>query len=458
MELKGLNEVVDFIRNHEDFTIVSHYDADGLSSAGIGGLMLKRLGKKFTIHISKSLEPERLEAIKELNKNFIFTDLGSGSVSLLENVFSDKKFAIIDHHEIEKKGNIPHFNPHLSGIDGAVEISGAGCMYLVAKEFGDNEDLSKMAVVGAVGDMQDRTHGELYGLNKKIVEDGINAGEIETRQDIRLFGRHSRPLIQFLSFCTDPFLPGLTANEEASKKFILDLGIDLMRNDKWRFYCDLDENEKKRFVSAIYVYGKEHNIPEFVLRNLVGEVYELKKETDRTEVKDAKEFATLLNACGRHEKSELGVGVCMGDRNEKFDQARNVLKIHRRMLRDGIEIAQKKGVVSLRNIYVLDAEGKIKDTIIGTIAGMLYGTSTIKNDKPIIAITTDERGKLKISARATADLVRRGLDLGKALKEATRYVDGVAGGHNIAAGGTIEVGKENEFFEKLDEIVGKQIH
>ncbi|MFH0986411.1 MAG: DHHA1 domain-containing protein [Candidatus Micrarchaeota archaeon] len=281
---------------------------------------------------------------------------------------------------------------------------------------------------------------------------------METRQDIQLFGRHSRPLIQFLSYCTDPFLPGLTTNEEACRFFIMELGIELVGKDgMWKTYSGLDENEKKKLVSGIYVYGKKSGIPEFILKRLVGEVYELKKEQENTETKDAKEFATMLNACGRHEQDEIGIKVAMGDRGEYFRKARTLLQNHRKMLRDGIEWAQKKGAKEMGSIYVLDCGNAIKDTIVGTIAGMLYGAQVIRQDKPIVALSIDDEGKAKISGRATWALVRAGLDLGKAMRFSAEKVSGVGGGHVIAAGANIAPEKTDEFLKFFDEEVGRQM-
>ncbi|MEM0372736.1 MAG: DHH family phosphoesterase, partial [archaeon] len=412
--MKGLKEVADFVRENDGFVVVSHYDADGLAAAGIAGLMLKRLGKKYKYLPTKSLDSQRIRDIAKHGDVFLFVDLGSGSVSAIEEGLAGKKYAITDHHPPQKQGEAPHFNPCFSGYDGSFEVSGSGAVYLVAREIDErNKDLAKIAVVGAVGDMQDQ-HGKLVGLNRKILQDGIDAGELETRVDIRLFGRHSRPLTQFLVYCTDPFLPGLTANEEGSHAFITSLGIPLKDGDKWRYYCDLNEDEKKRFVSAVYVHAKQSGAPEFILRSLVGEVYELKCEPHRSELRDAKEFSTVLNACGRNDEGVVGIMVCEGDRHAYWKKARALLQKHRQSLCDGIRLIQENGAEEMGSIYVIDGGKEIKDTIIGTVAGMLYGSGDIKQDKPVIGLSVDEDGMLKVSGRATRNLVRRGLHLGEA--------------------------------------------
>ena len=49
---------------------------------------------------------------------------------------------------------------------------------------------------------------------------------------------------------------------------------------------------------------------------LVGEVYVLTNESSGTELHDAKEYATLLNATARYDKPDVGLNVCLGDRDK----------------------------------------------------------------------------------------------------------------------------------------------
>jgi RecJ-like exonuclease len=453
---KGLAEVCAFIRERDGFTVVGHHDADGLAASAIVALALKRLGKRFAIHSTKQLDRDRIGKIAELGDRFIFVDLGSGQAALLGGALAGREFCIIDHHAPSAAIPEPQFNPHLFGADGSMELSAAGAAYFVAKALdARNVSLAPIAIVGAVGDMQD-SGGSLVGLNREILKDGESCGEIEVKNDIRLFGRHSRPLTQFLSYCSEPFLPGLTANEEACRQFLHSLGIKLF-TDRWLFYADLDDGQKKRLISGLYVYGKQHNVPEYILRTLVGEVYELKREPERTELRDAKEFATMLNACGRHDKPDIGIEVCMGDRGDAFARARTLLQHHRKMLRDGVEWSQKRGAVELKNVYVLDGEKEIKDTLIGVIAGMLYGAQVIRHDKPIVALALDDEGMLKASGRATAALVRQGVNLGAAMREAAAAVGGEGGGHNIAAGARMPPERKKAFIEAVNDVIGKQI-
>jgi RecJ-like exonuclease len=118
------------------------------------------------------------------------------------------------------------------------------------------------------------------------------------------------------------------------------------------------------------------------------------------------------------------------------------------MLKEGIEYAQKK-VVDLGTFYLLDARGVIEDTLVGVVAGMLY--STIPPTKPIIALSIDkDNGDIKVSGRATMELVRNGVDLSKSLEKACEGI-GKGGGHNIAAGARVEIEHLNLFIKRIGE-------
>ena len=451
--LEKAKPVADFIKERDNFVVVSHYDADGLAACAIMNLTLDRLGKQYKFIPTKQLNPERMQKIIGMGKNYVFVDLGSGQIPTIEEHI--KSFAICDHHATLGQTDQPHFNAHLAGLDGAAEVSGAGMTYVVAKCIDTkNQDLASRAILGAVGDMQDSREGELIGFNRKILKDAVEVGVLEYKKDIRLFGRHSRPLVQFLAFASDPVLPGLTANEAGCVQFLKSLGLPF---DSGTYYVDLSEQDKKKLVSALYVHGKQNNVPEYILKALVGEVYEFTGEQDKTFVRDVKDFATLLNSCGRHEEGEIGVRVAMGDREEYYKKAIALLQKHRRLLREGIEFAKSKGVEEHAHFYVLDAGNNIQDTLVGVIAGMLYSAGVISQNKPIVGMAFDEAGKLKISTRGTPLLVRKGLHLGKALKEATEQLGGQGGGHNIAAGAQIDPEKKQEFLELFDSIIAKQL-
>ncbi len=440
----------------DDLFVVSHHDADGITACAIMVDLLRGLGKDAEFMVIKQLDSSSIGKIAGIDKTIVFTDMGSGHLSLLEKNGMEN-FYIIDHHPPEF-GDERQVNPHLYGYDGGIDVSGAGMAYFVAKSLG-YEGNAHIALVGAVGDMQD-SNGKLQSLNRIILDDGIRQGTLKVKNDLRLFGRQSRPLTQMLVYASDPFLQGLTGNHDNCVSFLLTLGIELRRADGGlKTYVDLTFEERKKLATAIYIHLLDCNVPEFVIQGMIGEVYTILREEKGTELRDGKEFATLLNACGRQNQPEIGVQVCLGDRGEYWTTARDILQEHRRMLKEGIEYLSEAGTEEMTYFNYFDSEGSIDENIIGVVAGMAYGARIIPPDKPILAFANDRDDPqfLKVSARANWGLIRRGIHLGNAMRECSRDVGGDGGGHDIAAGARIPGDKKEEFLTCVDGVFKEQL-
>ena len=451
-------ELAEWVKAKNHFLLVYNHDADGISSGAITATALKRIGKSFSSKPLKQLYKEEIEKLKGKAENFIFVDFGSGQLGELKKAFKTS-FAVVDHHQTKEEEFKLHLNPMLFGVDGGSEISAAGTCYVLATAIDEkNSDLAALAIVGAVGDMQE-SGGALQGFNRKILQEGIEAGVLEKKTDLRLYGRGSRPLVQFLQFSTNPIIPMLTGSEEKCIKFLSANGIELKQGEKWRSYNDLSGEEKKKLASALIVHMHSFNVEEWKIKELIGEVYTLPKEKSETPLSDAKEFATVLNSCGRHSKAETALKVCMGNRKEAYTEALVLLAEHRKQLREGIELMQQKGLEEKEHFYFFDAGNKIKDSIIGIVAGMIYSSQTVAPIKPIIALSRTDDGDIKASGRATSELTRRGLNLGKIFKEMEKEIGkGLeGGGHRIAAGVKFREELREEFLEKLDKKIGEQL-
>ncbi|MFH1752479.1 MAG: DHH family phosphoesterase [archaeon] len=453
--IKKAKEISLKLKEWDDIVIVSHTDADGLCAAAIMQKSLERIGKTVKVKFIKQLYSDTFQEIKILGKKFVFTDFGSGQLKQLIQEFGTN-FIVLDHHEPLEIDYPLHLNPGLYGLNGSNEVSGAGVTFFAARELGDNKDLTFLAVLGAFGDMMDTKTSQLESINSELLKEAIKLKQITEKTDIKLYGRLSRPLTQFISLASDPFLPGLTANEEASKNLLLSLGINLKEKEKWKTYNDLTVKEKQDLVSWLLVLLSQKGFPGSMNR-LIGKVFELNFEPQNSILKDVKEFTTALNATARNGKPELGLRLCLGDRGEVYEQVVSMLALHRRNLREGIEFVKEHGVKEFSNFYYFDAESIVNERIVGIIAGMLYSSGLINNDKPVIAVCDIEDNQIKISARANWQLVKNGLHLGKSLRKvfSSMSSDCEGGGHSIAAGGRLPRTSLKEFLEKLDENLKK---
>ncbi len=454
--LKRAEKIGNIIKKSKEVHIVSHIDADGITAGSIAYKTLQRLGKEPSIEFVKQLDNDIVEQLKNKNHELVwFTDLGS-SISVESK---DLNKVIADHHVCPENSDFDfHLNPHLFGLDGGYEISGAGTAYLISKSIDKkNVDLSALAIVGSCGDLQDRRFRKLTGKNREILKEGEKAGVVSSRMDVRYFGRETRPIYKLLQFSSDPLIPGLTGRESACISFLGEQGIRMKDGDHWRKWIDLSKDERKTIISGIAKILLTKGFGHKMTKRLVGEVYTLNNEDEGTELHDAKEYATLLNSTARYGQYDVGLNVCLGDRDKYLKKALNLLRGHRANLVEGLQFAKEEGIFKRDYLQYFHARNGIRDTIVGIVANMLLNSEETSNNLPIIGFANKDDGQVKASARATQELVENGLDLSAAMKHAAKKLDGVGGGHNIAAGATIPKGKEEEFLDLLETEIKNQL-
>ena len=453
----------DRLRAADRVLLASHIDADGLTSAAIASSALARAGIDHEVVFEKQLDETAVAGIAAREfETVLFTDFGSGQLDVIAAHEAAGEFTpvIADHHQPADPDTEFHLNPLLEGINGASELSGAGASYVLARALegpdGDNRDLAALAVVGAVGDMQD-SEGGLVGANEAIVADGVDAGVIEARTDLDLYGRQTRPLPKLLEYASDVRIPGISNDEAGAISFLSDLDIDVKRDGEWRRWVDLDADERQALASALMRRAVASGVPAAQVESLVGTSYTLVDEEPGTELRDVSEFSTLLNATARYERADVGLAVCLGDRGDALAEARRLLRTHRRNLSEGLQWVKTEGVTDEEHLQWFDAGSRIRETIVGIVAGMAIGSPGIDRSKPVIAFAEESATELKVSSRGSHALVRKGLDLSAVMREASQSVGGEGGGHDVAAGATIPVDGRDAFIEATDRLVGEQL-
>lgn len=474
------------IKAADKVKVVTHIDADGICAGSIASAALKRMGKEHTVVFVKQLDDAAISRVKAEKFGLAwFTDLGSGALEHLAGI--DK--VICDHHvpnqphgqngaalakeakldllkfaeAVSEEDGGAHVNPNLFGRNGSTDCSGAGATYLVARCLDDNNtDLSAIAIVGAVGDLQDSDARMLTGTNRDIIEDAVKAGVISVKTDARFFGKETRPIFKMLQYSTDPRLPGITGDERRAMDFLAASGVKQKSGESWRAWRDLDAEEKRTILSNLAEFMLEKGEKTESVERLVGESYYLIKEEPGTELHEAKEFATLLNSCGRYGHTDVGYNVCLGDRKDALSKARGLQRGHRETLVDSLNLIKDIGIKEMAHLNYVHCGDKVIDSVIGTVVNMALSANMASHTVPIVGFAdTEDEHLVKASARCDKKLVRKegaelGVDLSIAMKQAAEGVGGMGGGHNVAAGATIPKGKEEEFLSALDKILAEQ--
>jgi RecJ-like exonuclease len=444
--------------------IVTHNDADGLSSGGILSAIAYRKRVPFKITCHKKLDENTLKHLTIEQPNIvIFSDFGSGYLQNIKKAYEDSDIIIFDHHLLEKvepPENIIHINPLIQEIDGSREIASSGICYLFAKAINpDNIDLCCLGLVGALGDQQDKGKKKsLIGLNKIIEKESIEKGYLQKNIGLTFYGYETRPLSKAISYTTTPFIPGLSGNESNCTAFLKDIGISLTKDNKQRSLADLNEKEKRILFSAISNHLVSQGYKADVVHQLIGTIYTFKLEKSNTAQRNGREYASLLNACGRMERTSLGISICLGDRGEAINEAQHTLEDYRIKISNSLDWLQKTNAIKeLDYIYVIQAGKQVEETVIGVVSSIILGNGKLNVNKPIISTAIDYDGQIKISARGTEAILNKNIHLGEIMQRAAGYVNGGGGGHDVAAGAFISLERENEFLEIVNRIVGEHI-
>ncbi len=435
------------IDKKEIIRLVSHLDCDGISAAAILIKTLNRENMRYSVSIVQQLNKRIVnELAREDFKYYIFSDIGSGNIIDISERFRGKTVFILDHHEPQDSNwpqNIVHINPHVFDIDGSKEISGSGVVYLFSKSLSEkNKNLAHIAIIGAIGDVQEK-NGFLK-LNDEILKDAVAKEKISVEKGLRCFGFQTRPIHKVLEYSTDPYIPGVSGSESGAIQFLNQIGIDPKDKSGWKKLVNLSDGEMKKLVTGIVMKRLNETSPEDVL----GSIYLLTDEEEESPTKDAKEFSTLLNACGRLDKASIGIGACIGDKRLK-KRAIDVLSDYKKEIMSSINWFhenQKSDLVFAKDGFIIiNAKDHVRSTMIGTLASILSKSNEFSENTLILSMAYSLEDTVKASLRVSGR-ENKDLDLIEIMRKITSLVPGAeCGGHKNAAGAVIPIEMEDQF-------------
>jgi single-stranded-DNA-specific exonuclease len=435
------------VEGGNEVAIITHLDADGITSGSIMAMALRRMGARFSLRTVSDLNSSVVEKMKADGRDFyVITDLGGGWASHLRKALGDK-WVIIDHHEITEEeiltddgGQI--LNPWKFGIDGGREVSAGGMAYMVASALDfKNRDLSAIAVVSAVADRQDQGDKKsFFGLNAEILKTAQSLGLVSVDLDIILTGRETRPVHEALAYTLFHYIDGLTWNTEACYLLLKNAGIKLKDDgSRWRALAEFSQEEKSTIVEAVakFVDSSDKRVSDILLDDLIGYVYTLSREDKRSQLRDAREFSTMLNACGRIGKAGVGIAMCMGDRNMALSAGEEIMDMYKMTLRNNIStiFSEKWRLADDGKTTFVNGDGILEEGMLGAVSTLLSGSPSLRG-RLLFVRTLAKEGTYKFSSRKCLDCKSQA-NLGVIMRQCSNALNGTGGGHSAAAGCSI---------------------
>jgi single-stranded-DNA-specific exonuclease len=443
------------VEGGNEVAIITHLDADGITSGSIMAMALRRMGARFSLRTVSDLNSSVVEKMKADGRDFyVITDLGGGWASHLRKALGDK-WVIIDHHEITEEeiltddgGQI--LNPWKFGIDGGREVSAGGMAYMVASALDfKNRDLSAIAVVSAVADRQDQGDKKsFFGLNAEILKTAQSLGLVSVDLDIILTGRETRPVHEALAYTLFHYIDGLTWNTEACYLLLKNAGIKLKDDSsRWRALAEFSQEEKSTIVEAVakFVDSSDKRVSDILLDNLIGYVYTLSREDKRSQLRDAREFSTMLNACGRIGKAGVGIAMCMGDRNMALSAGEEIMDMYKMTLRNNIStiFSEKWRLADDGKTTFVNGDGILEEGMLGAVSTLLSGSPSLRG-RLLFVRTLAKEGTYKFSSRKCLDCKSQA-NLGVIMRQCSNALNGSGGGHSAAAGCSIPSSALDDF-------------
>ena len=434
--------------------VVGNLDTDGISATSIIIQAFRRENLKFSVSIVKQIDEATLKMLeKEKYELIFFLDLGSGAINSIMKALPNKRIFILDHHypeQAEHGENITHVNPHFYGLSGTKDVSAAGVAYFFAKALSEkNVDLSYLALLGAVGDVQE--NNGFFGLNDAILKDAVKSGKIRVEEGLRIYGITTKPLYKVLEYSTNPYIPGVSGSEEGAVKFLKEIGINYRDGLTYRRYSDLSKEETKKFISSVMM--NKVNPEEVKIESVYGNVYFIEGEDEDMPTKELHEFSTLLNCCGRLGKSSLGIGTCLND-NELKEKAVHLLHEYRNEITSALQWFYRnknnKSVIELNGVTIINAEDSVNDTIIGTLTSLISKSLVYREGTVVIGMARTMSDETKVSLRISG-FGEGKVNLRTLAHEVLGKVGGTGGGHSLAAGAVIAKDQEGAFISAITE-------
>jgi RecJ-like exonuclease len=242
---------------------------------------------------------------------------------------------------------------------------------------------------------------------------------------------------------THPFIRGVSGDPQGIERLLQEANV--RAESTWD---GLDEGGRRRLSSLISLRLLEQGCSLGSLEDELAPDYFFPQDNSR-----AYQLTRLINACGRVDETALGLATLLGVK-EARERAETLVREYDEMLLNAAKRTAERGISKEVAIQHFESPHKEVSSELCGLVMQWVGDQ----DKATICLTRMDK-EFKVSSRGTRKLVDKdGLDLSVAMRDAAASVGGVGGGHNIASGATIPLGKDIDFLQALDSIVAKQMN
>jgi RecJ-like exonuclease len=230
-------------------------------------------------------------------------------------------------------------------------------------------------------------------------------------------------------------MDGLTWNREGCHALLKNAGIKLKEDGRWRVPAEFSQEEKSAILDAIAKFmATSSKAATRIIDDLIGYVYTLSGEDKRSQLRDAREFSTMLNACGRIGRAGVGIAICMGDRNDMLSAGEEIVSIYRTTLRNYIStiFADKWRLVDDGRSVFVNGDGLVAEDMLGAVSSLLSGSPSL-GGRLLFVRTLTKDGTYKFSSRKALGSTSEA-NLGLIMRYCAEAFKGAGGGHSAAAG------------------------
>lgn len=416
--------------------IVAHYDADGIASAAVAVRALTRLGRPFHVQFTWDHKVPDMETAP--GDAWWFLDLGATFLPTLAAL--PGSVFVFDHHPVPPPlptaPRLFHLNPHLLGLDGSTACGSTTTLAFAVALSEQNWDLAPLALAGAYGDRQER--GGFQGWNAQLLQEAQRRGHVAEAIRLHL---EDAPLVDILAHPRPPLDGLLAPSSPAAQDFLATHDLPPKAT-----VHELDPKELERLASALALAHLRAGKPATDLPRLFGPLPTSPAHGGLPILR----LMSLIDAAAREGEASLGLAFLLGDESARAELETLEARFHHK-IRTAVEVLLQTPPVERKTFRVFPVDDV---AYVGTLSGLAMD-KLLPPDKPTLAYAV-VHGQARISARATPDLLNKGVDLSRALAAAAAEFDGQGGGHPIASGATIPAGYLTAFLDRLETLLETQ--